>query len=328
MGTRRTWLSAGIATVCALAAVGCGSSSSSSTAGGTSAAGASTTAAATTAATTAASTGTGSSTGTATTGSASPASLVPSAIKSKGSITVAADASYAPDEFIGPDGKTVIGMDADLAAAIGNVLGLKVSVVNVTFDNIIPGMAAGKYELGMSSFTDTKAREKTVDFVDYANVGESFYTKAQGGTNIGSIADICGLTVSVESGTTEQADATTQGKKCTAAGKKPVSVKVFQTQTLANLAVSSGRAQLGFADTPVAAYQVKQSHGVFKLVGAEYAPAPYGIAIAKPTGLTNAVKAALLDLINNGTYGKIFKKWGVSGIAIPASQVKVNGATS
>ena len=252
---------------------------------------------------------------------------MPGSIKSAGSITIAEDASYAPDEFVGPNG-TVVGMDADLAKALGQVMGLKVNVVNVTFDAIIPGMAAGRYQLGMSSFTDTKKREKTVDFVDYANVGESFYTKAQGGTNIGSISDICGLTVSVETGTTEQSDAATQSSKCTKAGKKPVTVHAFPNQNLANLAVSSGRAQLGFADTPVAGYQVTKTGGQFKLVGTAYAVSPYGIAIGKQTGLVGAVKDALLALINNGTYGNIFKKWGVASIEVPASFVKVNGATS
>lgn len=254
--------------------------------------------------------------------------LVPAAIKAKGTLTVAADASYAPDEFIGSNGKTVVGMDADLSAALAKVMGLKVSVQNVTFDNIIPAMTAGRFMMGASSFTDTKAREKQVSFVDYALVGESFYTKSSGGTAIKGISNICGLTVSVESGTTEETDAKTQSGKCTKAGKKAVTVAVFPNQNQANLAVSSGRAQLGFADTPVAAYQVKQSHGAFKLVGAAYAPAPYGLAIAKSTGLTKAVKAALVYLIKHGTYGQIFKKWGVQSIAIPASKVKINGATS
>jgi polar amino acid transport system substrate-binding protein len=254
--------------------------------------------------------------------------LVPSAIKSKGTLTVAADASYAPDEFIGPDGHTVIGMDADLATALAKVMGLKANVVNATFATIIPGMAAGRYDVGMSSFTDTKMREKVVDFVDYANVGESFYTKASGGTSIGSISDICGLSVAVETGTTEQTDAGTQSKTCVKAHKKPVNVLAFPNQNLGNLAVSSGRAQLGFSDTPVAGYQVTKTHGTFKLVGAAYAPAPYGIAVAKSTGLTKAVDAALLVLINNGSYGSIFSKWGLQGIEIPASAVKTNGAIS
>ena len=205
---------------------------------------------------------------------ATVAALVPKSIKSKGTLTVATDATYAPDEFIGSNGHTIIGMDADLSHALGAVMGLKVNLVNATFATIIPGLAAGKYDMGASSFGDTKAREKTVDFVDYAFVGESFYTKASGGTSIGSIADICGKTVSVESGTTEEADAKTQSGKCTKAGKPGVKVLVFDTQTEANLAVSSGRAQLGFADTPVATYQVKKSNGAFKVVGARICPCP------------------------------------------------------
>jgi polar amino acid transport system substrate-binding protein len=240
---------------------------------------------------------------------------------------VAADATYAPDEFIGPDGHTVVGMDADLAKALAAVMGLKANVVNATFATIIPGLAAGRYDMGASSFTDTKAREKVVNFVDYANVGESFYTKTSGGTSIGSIADICGKTVSVESGTTEEADAKTQGAKCKAAGKPGVTVLVFDTQTSANLAVSSGRAQLGFADTPVADYQVKHSNGTFKVVGAAYAPAPYGLAIPKGS-FDKAVQAALKVLAANHTYASIFSKWGLTGIEIPAAHMTINGAIS
>ncbi|HLH65264.1 MAG TPA: ABC transporter substrate-binding protein [Solirubrobacteraceae bacterium] len=252
--------------------------------------------------------------------------LVPPSIRAKGTLTVAADASYAPDEFIAPDGHTVIGMDADLSKALGAVMGLKVNVVNVTFDEIIPGLAAGKYDMGASSFSDTPAREKVVNFVDYAHVGESFYTKANGGKTIGSIADICGLTVSVESTTTEQADATTQSKKCTQEGKPPVKVLVFPNQNLANLAVADGRAQLGFADTPVASYQVQKTHGLFKLTGAPYATGPYGLALPKKPDLAPAVQAALKVLAANGTYARILAKWGLQGIAIPASQMKINGA--
>jgi polar amino acid transport system substrate-binding protein len=307
----RKWIAALLSVACVGLIVGCGSSSSSSS---------SSSSTASTPATT--------STPAASGANAAVAALVPAAVKSKGTLTVAEDASYAPDEFIGPDGKTVVGMDADLAAALGKVMGLKVNVLNATFATIIPGMAAGRYDLGMSSFTDNKKREKAVDFVDYANVGESFYTKASGGTSIGSINDICGLSVAVETGTTEQADAATQSKTCVKAHKKPVTVLAFPNQNLGNLAVSSGRAQLGFSDTPVAGYQVTKTNGMFKLVGAAYAPAPYGIAIAKSLGLTKAVNAALLALISDGTYGSIFAKWGLKGVEIPASAVKINGATS
>jgi polar amino acid transport system substrate-binding protein len=262
---------------------------------------------------------------TASSGSSSTIS-VPAAIKSKGTLTVAADASYAPNEFFGSDGKTVQGADADLAQAIGKSLGLKVKVQNAGFDGIIPGLAAGKYDLGMSSFTDTKEREKTVDFVTYFSAGTSFYTKAQGGTTVNGLGDLCGKTVAVEKGTTQGTDAAAQSKKCTSAGKPAVKLSTFPDQNGANLAISSGRAQIGMADSPVAAYQVKQSNGQFKLVGTPYGTAPYGIAIPKSSGMAKPVLAAVKALIADGQYKQILTKWGIQDGAI--TDPVVNGATS
>lgn len=254
------------------------------------------------------------------------AAEVPASIKSKGTLTVAADASYAPNEFIGPDGHTVVGMDADLAKALAGVMGLKARVVNATFDSIIPGLAAHKYDLGMSSFTDTKERQKTVNFVTYFSAGTSFYEKAQGGPPVSGLSSLCGLTVAVEKGTTQESDSTAQSKKCTAAGKKPVKVLTFPDQNGANLAIASGRAQVGMADSPVAAYQVKKTGGQFKLVGTTYGTAPYGIAIPKDIALQKPVLDALKVLMSNGTYMKIMQKWGIAKGAI--SNPKINGAIS
>jgi polar amino acid transport system substrate-binding protein len=257
----------------------------------------------------------------------SAAALVPAKIKAKGTVNVAADASYAPNEFFASDGKTVIGMDADLAKAIFPLLGLKANVVNATFATIIPGLSSGKFDVGMSSFTDNKLREKTVNFVDYFSAGTSFFEKAAGGPKVTNLASICGLSVSVESGTTELADATAQKAKCTKAGKKADAVLSFSTQSEANLALSSGRAQVSMADSPVAAYQVKQSSGAFKLVGQAYGVAPYGIAVPKQDGtLDKAILAALKDLIKNGQYATILKKWGVQSGA--DTHPVINGATS
>jgi polar amino acid transport system substrate-binding protein len=254
------------------------------------------------------------------------AKLVPAAIKSKGTLTVASDASYAPNEFIGPDGKTVIGMDVDLIKALSGLMGLKVNVGNVTFDAIIPGLASGKYDLGLSSFTDTKVREKAVDFVDYFSAGETFYTKVSGGTPVNALADLCGHTVAVEKGTTEETDASTQGAKCKKAGKAGVTVLVFPDQNGANLALSSGRAQIGFADSPVAAYAVKKTNGQFKIVGQTFATAPYGLALPKNSGLAKALVAALDKLMASGKYKAILTQWGVQAGAI--SKPAINGATS
>lgn len=253
------------------------------------------------------------------------AKLVPAKIRAKGAQTVASDATYAPMEFIAKDGKTVIGVDADLAKAIGTVLGLKFKVGNATFATIIPGLHSGKYDVGMSSFTPTKAREKVVDFVTYFKAGMAFYVKKTGGPKVTNLASLCGFTVAVETGTTEQAAGQAQSKKCTKAGKKGVTVRGFGTQSEANLAVSSGRAQVGFLDSEVAAYVVKQSHGQFKLAGKPFGFAPYGIALPKNNGMTKPILAAIQYLMKNGTYGKILAKWGVQGGAI--SNPKINATT-
>ncbi len=277
------------------------------------------------------SSGSGSSTSTTSVGTpsgqvSSIAAQVPAAIKAKGMLTVAADATYAPNEFIGSDGHTVVGWDADLAKALGQVLGLKINMVNATFDTIIPGLESGKYNLGMSSFTDTKEREKTVDFVTYFVAGTSFYVKSSGGPTITSLADLCGRKVAVEKGTTQQADAEAQAAKCKSGGKANAKVLVFNDQNAVNLALSSGRADVAMADSPVAAYQVKQSNGAFKLSGPPYGTAPYGIAIPKDNGMAKPVLAALKQLMADGTYAKILDKWGVQGGA--TSSPAINGATS
>ena len=253
------------------------------------------------------------------------AATVPSAIRSAGSLTVAMDATYPPNEFIAPDGSTIVGMDADLSNAIVQTLGLKAKLTNATFDTIIPGIVAGKYGMGASSFTDTLARQKVVDFVDYFNAGEGFYTKT-GNTTSFTLAALCGQTVAVESGTTEETDAKAQSVKCTATGKPKVTVLSFNTQSEANLAVSSGRAVVGFADSPVAAYIVATSNGVFQNSGTSVNNAPYGLALPRGNGMAAPVAAAVNALIANGIYHQILVKWGVQAGAIATATV--NGATS
>ncbi len=254
------------------------------------------------------------------------AKLVPAKIRAKGTLVVASDATYAPMEFIAKDGHTVVGVDADLAKAIGGILGLNFKIENASFDGIIPGLKSGKYDIGMSAFTDTKARQKQVDFVTYFSAGTSFYEKASGGPKVTGLNSLCGLSVAVENGTTEQTDATAQSKKCTTAGKKAVSVKAFPDQNSANLAIASGREQVGMADSPVAAYIVKQSNGQFKLVGKSYGTAPYGIALPKHDGMAKPILAALKYMMKHGQYHKILVKWGVQKGAI--SNPKINGAIS
>jgi polar amino acid transport system substrate-binding protein len=131
-----------------------------------------------------------------------------------GTLIVATEAQYAPNEFIAPDGHTVIGMDADMMQALGEVMGLKVKLINSNFETIIPGLAAGRYDVGASSFTDTKEREKTSTSSTTSAPASPSTPRAPPTPASRTMADLCGKTVAVEKGTTEQEQAEAQSKTC------------------------------------------------------------------------------------------------------------------
>ncbi len=261
-----------------------------------------------------------------TTGSynAAAAKLVPSAYKGK-VLQVATDATYAPDEYM--NGTKMVGFDIDLINAIAKTLGIRINENNVTFDNIIAGIKAGHYVIGNSSFTDNKAREGQVNFVDYFQAGEGVYAKSSAKLSFNGLKSFCGHSVAVETATVEETDANNTAKTCPA-GKK-LSVLSFSTQTEANVAVSSGHAQFGFVDSQIAGYIVATSNGAFKLVGRAVNVAPYGFATPKtPAGLAlaKAIQAAVKVLVANGTYRAILNHYGVQAGAVPLSRIQLNGA--
>jgi polar amino acid transport system substrate-binding protein len=248
------------------------------------------------------------------------ASAAASAVSQSGQLSVASDATYPPMEFFGPsDNTTVIGADADISKALGQIMGLTAKVENTPFDSILPGLTAGKYDLGISSFTDSLDRQKTNDFVTYAQAGTSFYASADSDVSPASLDDLCDSSVAVEKGTTQQEDAEAQAKKC------QVDVQVYPDQNGANLAIASGRAELGMADSPVTAYIVEQSDGKFKL-GQAYGVAPYGIALKQGSPLAQPLLDAVKALYDDGTMQKIFDYWQLPDTAI--SNPQINGATS
>ncbi len=246
------------------------------------------------------------------------ARLVPAAVKAKSKssgLIEAFDATYPPDEFLSSNNSTIIGFDADLGHAIAVTLGLNFKPHNVTFANIIPRLQSGAVDIGNSSFTDTKVREKQVNFIDYFVAGEAFYVKHSSTLKLSSLAALCGHSVAVETGTVEQTDAQNQNKKCSAS--KKITIVSYETQTSANSAVASGHQEAGFADSQVAGYICTQSKGEFKLAGRAINVAPYGIAVSKKSStFDKAIFAAVNVLIKNGVYKSILKKWGVQAGAV------------
>lgn len=254
------------------------------------------------------------------------AALLPPQIASKGILTVATDPTYAPFEFYGSDNKTVVGFDADMAAAIGQTLGIKIQMVPATFDTILPGIASGKYDIAMSSFSVTPERQKHADFVVYEATGSGLAV-LPGNSKKLSLDDpltMCGLKIAGEKGTTQAITFLPEfSKQCTDAGKPALDIQLFPSQDEANLALTSQRVD-GVMSTSVSlAYQGKLANGRFELAaGKEFKAAPGGIALPKDSPLTPAIAAAVKALTTDPAYGKIFQKWEVpAGAEITAAQV-------
>jgi polar amino acid transport system substrate-binding protein len=253
---------------------------------------------------------------------ASLASTVPDKIKSAGKLTIGVNPPYTPNEFL--QGGKVVGFDVDLLDAVAKVLGLKTEYVQADFDKIIPAIKAGTYDMGMSSFTDTKEREQSVDFVTYFSAG-ILWASPKGKTVDPNNA--CGLSVAVQTTTIEDTDdVPNKSKACVAAGKPAIKKVQFDSQDDATNAVVLGKVDAMSADSPVTAYAIKQSNGKLQQAGDIFESAPYGWPVPKGSALGPALQKGLQKLIDDGTYDKICKKWGVESGEI--QQSKINDAQS
>ncbi|MFJ3666348.1 ABC transporter substrate-binding protein [Streptomyces sp. NPDC090106] len=267
--------------------------------------------------------------------SAPLADKLPKEIRDKGVIKVGSDIAYAPVEFKDSSGKTV-GIDPDLAAAMGKQLGVTFEFENGTFDTLLTGLRSKRYDIAMSAMTDTKDRQdgvdsdtgkkvgEGVDFVDYFTAGVSIYTQKGKNTDIKTWSDLCGKKIVVQRGTVSEDLAKSESKKCS--GGKTISIESFDNDQQAQTRLRAGGADAGSSDFPVAAYAVKTSGGGndFQLVGEQVEAAPYGIAVAKGnTELRDALQAALDAVIKSGEYDKVLTKWGVTAGAV--TEASVNG---
>ncbi|MEI2643232.1 MAG: ABC transporter substrate-binding protein [Candidatus Nanopelagicales bacterium] len=249
--------------------------------------------------------------------------LLPADVRDSGTLVIGTNLTYAPDEFKNPDG-TPTGWGIDLVTAMSQRLGLKPDLRDSQFDNIIPGVKGGKYDVGWASFTDTLERQASVDFVDYYNAGIQWATRA------GETVDpdnACGLTIAVGTGTYQETDELpAKSKACEEAGKPPLKLLKLDTQGDITNAVVLGRADAMSADSPVTQYAVSQTDGKLVLAGDIFDAAPFGMATAKDGEMTKALQAAMQSMMDDGTYEAILKQWGVEAGAVDTATI--NGGTS
>ncbi|MCZ2402302.1 ABC transporter substrate-binding protein [Paenarthrobacter sp. Z7-10] len=250
------------------------------------------------------------------------AAMVPAALKSKGTIDVGSDTSYAPAEALGgSDGQTPVGYDVDFAKAIAATLGLKADVHTADFTGILPALGP-KYDLGISSFTITPERLKAVNLVSYFNAG-TLWAVQKGNPKKFSLDDICGKSVGVQTGTVEEnPDVSGRSKKCTDAGKPAIKVVTLKTQTDVTTRLVNGSIDAMSADSPIINYALSQTGDKLELLGDLYDAAPQGIAVAKKdTALAEVVSKVMNKLISDGTYTKILEAWNNTKGAISKSEV-------
>ncbi len=244
------------------------------------------------------------------------ADKLPAKIKAAGKIVVGVDASYAPNEFLDADGKTVKGWDVDLFNAVAQKFGVTVEWQPALFDSIIIGVNSGKFDVGVSSFTINDKRKTQVNMVSYYNAGTQWAAAPGNPKNIDPKTP-CGLKVAVQKGTVQADDDMPAKVKACAAAGKPITLQVYALQNAATAAVVTGKADAMLADSPVVGYAIKLSNGKIAAIGDVYDSAPYGYVVPKAeTDFAQAIADALKSLDGSGNYKKSLGLWGAEAGAI------------
>lgn len=251
------------------------------------------------------------------------ADQLPASVAATGELKVGVNVPYAPNEFKDDDGR-IVGFAVELVEALGDVLGVRPVFNESDFDRIIPAVQAGTFDMGSSSFTDTKEREQSVDFVTYYSAG------VQWAQRVGDDVDpdnACGLRVAVQTTTYEDIDEVpAKSEACVAAGRPPIDKVKYDSQDEATNALILGRVDALSADSPITAYAIARSDGRLETAGPVFDAAPYGFVVAKGSPLGPVLQQAMQHLIDSGVYAQIAQRWGMEEGTIDTAQI--NAATS
>lgn len=246
---------------------------------------------------------------------------VPEDIRKSGKLIVGVTIPYTPNEFKDEQGK-IVGFDVDLMDAVASVLGLTTDYRESDFARIIPSIEGGAYNVGMSSFTDTKEREQQVDFVTYFSAGSLWAQRSGAGIDPN---DACGKKVSAMAASTQEIDELpAKSKACVNAGKPEIQIISFDGQDAVTNAVVLGQSDAMSADSPVTAWAIKQSGGKLEAAGEIFDSAPYGWPVKKGSPLAQSLQKALQHLIKTGDYKTIVANWGMEAGMI--DKPVINGA--
>ncbi|MFI8932789.1 ABC transporter substrate-binding protein [Streptomyces sp. NPDC053474] len=252
---------------------------------------------------------------------AKAAALLPADVRERGTLRIGSSVGGTPpgSAYL-EDGRTVVGQDIDFADAVAKTLGLRLKRETASFEAILPALGSGKYDLGTGNFGVTEERRRTIDFVTYINDGQGFAVRDD--SKLKKVTDfrqLCGLNVATGAGTTFEATLEDNKHVCADAGKRPYSVKTYTEQGAIWGSLRQGRSDVVMSTINGLRYAVKQQPGL-KFLG-EFHRLDVGFAFKKGTKLAPAFQAAVNQLIEDGTYDRILKKWGTRASAIDASRI-------
>jgi polar amino acid transport system substrate-binding protein len=258
------------------------------------------------------------------------AAQVPAEIRERGTLEIVdSSGSAAPLTFVATDNKTVIGVEPDIAYLVADVLGLKPHLNTVSWENIFVGLDSAKYDVGFSNITVTEERKEKYDFATYREDNLGFEAKKGSGLKVDGPEDVAGRTVAVGSGTNQEKLLIEWSEANEKAGREPVDIKYYQNDSDTYLALRSGRIDLYLGPHPTAAYHAATTGetevvGTYSGAGADL----QGLIAAttkKDSGLVKPLAAALNEIIRNGTYAQVLKRWGLSDEAVTTSEINPPG---
>ncbi|MGI4952175.1 MAG: ABC transporter substrate-binding protein [Janthinobacterium lividum] len=240
--------------------------------------------------------------------------LVPAEAAAK-PFTVAVALGSPPDDFRNEKGE-VVGWEIDILRAATQALGLGLDLRPTTFDTLIPGLQARRFDAAVGQMGVSVVREKVVDMIGTLLGNELFAAHADSPVVVKTLDDLCGLTVATTRGSREMVFAEEHQPKCAAAGKKPINALAFNDGNGAAEAMMSRRADLFWLGSTAVSYFVAQTKGRTKVVGSYTDISYIGVALPKGSAMAAPLQAAIQHLIDNGTYGRIVAKWGLGDAAV------------
>ncbi len=240
---------------------------------------------------------------------------LPEPIRTASKMISVNNGSFPPYEIV-TDANKMIGASADLADALGQLLGVKIEHATVSgLAAALSGIAAGRYQFAMGPIGDFKSRQEANDFVDFVREFVVFAVQKSNPKAINSLEDACGKKIAVMAAGSAEKVIKAQAEKCTAAGKSTVEVMSFTDQPTSILSVRSKRADAFFSSQAPLTYFVQQAKGDLELAAIGKANGFQdlfqGAVVPKGSPLGEVLLGGLKALKANGTYEAIFRKWGL-----------------